>query len=48
MWLSIILKRNRFDIRGNALRDKVLAKLTPAEIREAEELAETWLKNHAS
>jgi TPR repeat protein len=51
MWLSIILKRNRasgFDIRGNALREKVRAQLTPVEITEAEELAETWLKSHAS
>jgi TPR repeat protein len=51
VWLSIILKRSRassFDIRGDALRDKVRAQLNPDQITEAEELAETWLKSHAS
>jgi len=51
MWLTIILKKTSaygFDTKGNALHNLVIEKLTPAEIAKAEELAEKWLKTHAS
>ena len=51
MWLAIILITSRatsFDDQGTDWFNKLASKMTPAQIAEAQMLAEEWTKTHAS
>jgi TPR repeat protein len=47
MWLALILKRSRFDMKATNLSDELALKMTPSQIAEALKLSNEWTESHA-